>query len=296
MYTSGQFSGMFRVSKKLLRHYKEIGLLIPSEVDSSNGYLYYDKNLCEKMKKILYLRSLHISLNDIKAILELPEKDWLKKIHDQLVSIRAEQRMLERIETELVSLKKRISNEKELFDFMERKTEFNIRIFSLYTPIYVIGRAARIVHGSPEHMPTIQSLISDFYGDDVPSMIPNRKEPAMRFGICAEFIPQTREFTYMMGDQTFSQIENMKLPDSTRSYVIPSGDYLCVTFSAPDTETITSSALGEGYDKLFGWLGSSDEWESSSLGVAYEVYDNERFEVPSYPEMEIWTPIKPKVK
>lgn len=294
MYTSGQFSGMFRVSKKLLRHYKEIGLLIPTEVDSTNGYFYYDKNLCERMKKILYLRSLHISLSDIKLILELPEKDWLIKTHEHLTSIRAEQRMLERIETELVSLEKRISNGKELFKFMERKTELNIRIFNLDTPIHVIGRAARIIHGSPEHMPTIQSLVSDFYGDDVSSMIPNRKEPIMRFGICAEFSPQTGEFTYMMGDQTLLQTDNVELPASTRSYIIPSGDYLCVTFSAPDIETITSSTLWEGYDKLFGWLEKSDEWENSAFGVAYEVYDNERFEVPSYPEMEIWTPIKRK--
>ena len=49
MYTSGQFAGMFRVSKKLLRHYNDIGLLTPSEVNETNGYYYYDQISCEKM-------------------------------------------------------------------------------------------------------------------------------------------------------------------------------------------------------------------------------------------------------
>ena len=179
-----------------------------------------------------------------------------------------------------------------MFLFAVQKTEFSIRVFNLETPIYIIGKAVRIVHGSPEHGETINALISDYFGDDIPSIIPNRKKPTMRFGICAEFTNETGEFTYMIGDQIIGQI-GKKIPAATRSYEIPAGYYACVTFSAPDIESITGKSLGEGYDKLFGWLESSEEWESTVGGtVAYEVYDDERFEVPSYPQMDIWTPVR----
>ncbi len=295
MYTSGQFAGMFRVSKKLLRHYQEIGLLLPTEIDANNGYAYYNQDLCNRMKKILYLRSLHIPLSIIKQLVELSEDDWSEKVHQQLVDIRREQRSLERIEKEIISLEERLANKRDIFEKIEFETKFNISVFHLENPIYVIGRAARIVHGSPEHQPTIESLISNFYGDDVPSMIPNRREPGKRFGICAELNIETAEFTYMMGDQTLSNIDDVEIPKTTRSYVIPAGDYACVTFSASDTETLTTKTLGRGYDELFGWLGSSKEWENSVMGVAYEIYDDERFETPSWPEMDIWTPVKKKV-
>ena len=79
MYTSGQFSGMFRVSKKLLRHYHDIELLIPSEVDSSNGYFYYDQCALEKMKQIIYLRLLRMPLSDIKYLLGNSGDIWVTK-------------------------------------------------------------------------------------------------------------------------------------------------------------------------------------------------------------------------
>lgn len=293
VYTSGEFAGMFRVSKKLLRHYNEIGLLSPTKIDSSNGYAYYDNNQCEKMRLILYLRSLHLPLNQIGKFICTHKDDRLDEIYRHLVFIRSEQRALNRIESELISLKERISYGKEVLEFMDNKTDFSIRVFHLENPIYIVGRGVRIKHGSPEHMPSINSLISGYFGDDVPSMIPNRNLPIMRFGICAEFTPETGEFTYMMGDQIRQPVADDLLPETTRSYVIPSGEYACITFSAPDIGALTGAKLGEGYDRLFGWL-SESEWENSMMGVAYEVYDDERFEVPSWPEMDIWTPVKRK--
>ena len=297
MYTSGKFAGMFRVSKKLLRHYHDIGLLIPSAIDSANGYSYYDEISVKKMRSILYLRSLRIPLNEVKLLLEMPEKGWFDTIHGHLSHMRSEQRVVNRVEKELVSLEKKIINGKGVFDVAQKKTELLIRVFYLENPIFVTGRAVRVLYGSPEHNgpeSKLSALVSDYFSDDVPSMIPDRKEPVMRFGICAEFAPATGEFTYMMGDQTLRQIKDEQLPATTRNYLIPAGHYACVTFSAPDIDSIIAKMLGEGFDQLFRWLGASDEWESSVHGVAYEVYDDERFEVPSWPEMDIWTPVKKK--
>ena len=73
MYTSGQFAAMFRVSKKLLRHYNEIGLLTPSEIDQANGYSYYGEIERELMKQIMYLRALQMPLHEIIKLINLPK-------------------------------------------------------------------------------------------------------------------------------------------------------------------------------------------------------------------------------
>ena len=40
MLKIGEFSKLSRVSVRMLRHYDEVGLLAPSEVDSMTGYRY----------------------------------------------------------------------------------------------------------------------------------------------------------------------------------------------------------------------------------------------------------------
>lgn len=41
-YTIGQFAGKHQVSKKTLRHYRDIGLLEPAGIDPDNGYSFYE--------------------------------------------------------------------------------------------------------------------------------------------------------------------------------------------------------------------------------------------------------------
>ena len=294
MYTTGQFAGMFRVSKKLLRHYGELGLLVPSKIDSSNGYGSYDERACERMRHILYLRALRVPLADIGKLLDAQCSDWRALIRAHLYETRAELRSLARVEAELAALERRLTTGREIFQDMDKKTEFSIRILRLDEPIHVVGRAARVKPGTPEHMPTIDSLISGFFGDDVPASIPRRKTPGLRFGICAKWDEAAREFTYMMGDQTLDRLSDGELPPATRRYEIAAGDYACVTFAGPDNPSVTGPLLGEGYKRLFDWLKASDEWESAVQGAAYEVYEDERFEVPSWPEMDIITPVRRK--
>lgn len=38
----GAFSKLCRVTVKTLRHYEELGLLIPAEIDEWTGYRYYE--------------------------------------------------------------------------------------------------------------------------------------------------------------------------------------------------------------------------------------------------------------
>ena len=82
MLSIGEFSKICEVSTKTLRHYEEIGLLCPYEVNPENGYRYYS---LEQLKSILFIKRLkayHFSLEEIKAILksdEDPSQEYLQQ-------------------------------------------------------------------------------------------------------------------------------------------------------------------------------------------------------------------------
>ncbi|MCR9143874.1 MAG: MerR family transcriptional regulator [bacterium] len=70
MYSIGKFSLITRLSVKTLRHYHEIGLLVPDHVDEDSGYRYYRGAAVERARVILQLRDLDFPLQQIGEILK----------------------------------------------------------------------------------------------------------------------------------------------------------------------------------------------------------------------------------
>ena len=66
----GEFSRLCRVTVRTLRHYEEIGLLVPQIVDRSTGYRYYAIEQLQKMQDILRLKELGFSLEEIRDLWE----------------------------------------------------------------------------------------------------------------------------------------------------------------------------------------------------------------------------------
>lgn len=79
MYRIGEFSYLFKVTLKTLRHYDKIGLFSPKKVDEFTGYRYYDDSQVEEFKKILALKELKFSLEDIKTLKESATMEFLQK-------------------------------------------------------------------------------------------------------------------------------------------------------------------------------------------------------------------------
>ena len=70
MIRIGDFSKLSRVSIKTLRYYDEMGLLKPIEVDRFTGYRYYDFHQLPRLYRILALKELGFSLEEIGRFLE----------------------------------------------------------------------------------------------------------------------------------------------------------------------------------------------------------------------------------
>jgi DNA-binding transcriptional MerR regulator len=66
----GVFARLSQLSIPTLHHYDEIGLLKPISVDSANGYRYYSVSQLPRLNRILALKDLGFSLEQIEQVLE----------------------------------------------------------------------------------------------------------------------------------------------------------------------------------------------------------------------------------
>lgn len=113
MFKIGDFSRIAHVSVKTLRHYAHEGLLVPVWIDRYSGYRYYTLDQLAQLNRVLALKDLGFSLDQIKHLLksglstdELKGMLRLKKVELKLHVFEEQQRLarvekrLEQIETE----------------------------------------------------------------------------------------------------------------------------------------------------------------------------------------------------
>lgn len=70
MYQIGEFSKINRVTVKTLRYYEKMGLLEPAYIDESNGYRYYTSEQLPLIHKIIALRQMDFSIQEILTFLD----------------------------------------------------------------------------------------------------------------------------------------------------------------------------------------------------------------------------------
>jgi DNA-binding transcriptional MerR regulator len=110
MFRIGDFSRIARVSARLLRFYDEIGLLTPAHADPQTGYRYYTVAQLSDLNRILVLKELGFSLEQVRAIVgasvsnaELRNMLLLRR-NDVEQTLAAEAQRLRQIETRIAQL------------------------------------------------------------------------------------------------------------------------------------------------------------------------------------------------
>ncbi len=69
MLKIGEFALLAQISIRMLRHYDEIGLLRPAHVDPGTGYRYYLPEQLPRLNRILALKDLGLSLDEVRYLL-----------------------------------------------------------------------------------------------------------------------------------------------------------------------------------------------------------------------------------
>ena len=110
MYKIGEFSNLAKTTVKTLRYYEKKGLLEPIFI-SDSGYRYYDTSQLVSLAKIVSLRQIGLSINDIKNILN--DGDFEDKLEKRKSSL----------EKELIEYKYQLSKINYLLEDRDMKYE-----------------------------------------------------------------------------------------------------------------------------------------------------------------------------
>ncbi len=113
MIRIGDFSKLSRVSIKTLRFYDEMGLLKPLEVDRFTGYRWYGYEQLPRLHRILALKDLGFSLEEIghllesdlsagqmRGMLKLRQEEIRQRVQEEAERLERVERWLRQIEQE----------------------------------------------------------------------------------------------------------------------------------------------------------------------------------------------------
>jgi len=108
LLTIGEFSKMTYLSVKALRHYHDVGLLEPADIDPSSGYRRYTADQVATAQAIRRFRDLDMPIDQVRTVLHAPDEGTRNQaILDHLATM---QEQLERTQQTVSSLQSLLSS------------------------------------------------------------------------------------------------------------------------------------------------------------------------------------------
>ncbi|MDR0847968.1 MAG: MerR family transcriptional regulator [Propionibacteriaceae bacterium] len=84
VYRIGEFSKLGKTTVKTLRYYDEVGLLSPADVDEWNGYRYYSASQLFDLYRIVALRQIGFSIDEIRQLATAQSLDLIERRREEL--------------------------------------------------------------------------------------------------------------------------------------------------------------------------------------------------------------------
>ena len=117
MFKIGDFSRLGQVSTRMLRHYDKLGLLVPEHTDKWTGYRYYTIQQLSRLHRIIALKDLGLSLQQITDLLG-EDNDLPNEQLRGMLSIKRSQ-----IETEMAEMQQRLAQVEARLQQLEHEDE-----------------------------------------------------------------------------------------------------------------------------------------------------------------------------
>lgn len=83
MYLIGEFSKIAKVSIDTIRHYEDVGILLPHFVDEETGYRYYSVQELQRLKYIRKFVNVGFTLKEIKKLDDVTGKGRITILKDK---------------------------------------------------------------------------------------------------------------------------------------------------------------------------------------------------------------------
>ena len=114
----GDFSRATHLSVKTLRHYHQVALLEPAEVNSDTGYRYYRTDQIGTAQIIRRFRELDMPIDEVRAVLGTADQD----VRNALIAAH-----LDRLEAELAQTRAAVSSLRDLLQHPDAPIEVEQR-------------------------------------------------------------------------------------------------------------------------------------------------------------------------
>lgn len=150
MLKIGDFSKLAHVTVKTLRHYASLGLLQPAWTDRYTGYRYYSLGQLPRLNRILALKDLGFTLDQIRALLDtqLSPRD-LRRMFNQ-----KQDELQEHLLTEQARLK-RVAERLQQIEQEGRLSGAEVTIKSI--PVqWIVSQHARLPEGQDLHTASLE--------------------------------------------------------------------------------------------------------------------------------------------
>jgi DNA-binding transcriptional MerR regulator len=151
MFRIGEFSKLARVSGRQLRHYDQLNLLTPDYIDPQTGYRYYAAQQIPRLNRILSLKELGLSLEQIARLLN--ENISTDEIRGMLVMKKAQ---LEQMLHEEIARFRYIESRIEQIDKAGQLEEYGLVLKSIPPQQFISNR--HICKSLPEALMVLQEM------------------------------------------------------------------------------------------------------------------------------------------
>jgi DNA-binding transcriptional MerR regulator len=232
MLKIGDFSALSQVSIKTLRYYDERGLLSPAHIDSDTGYRYYAAAQISQLHRILALKDLGFSLDQIAKCLE--QQVTAEQMRGMLVLREAEQQA--RVEEE----RDRLSRLRSRIRLIEQETRMPQEVLLKEVPAQWVASVRETIPNYPS--------IGALYPRVAAALGPAMGDKVIAFAIWHN--PEYREsdvdaeagFFLHKPPAAVAGVRVYELPSATSASIIHNGSY---------------QRLPEAYDALLRWVASN---------------------------------------
>lgn len=103
LLTIGEFSRLTHVSVKALRHYHDVGLLAPADIDRSSGYRFYAAAQAPRAQLIRRFRDMDMPLDQIKVVLTAADPEERDRVI--VAHLRSMEHQLEQTQATVAALR-----------------------------------------------------------------------------------------------------------------------------------------------------------------------------------------------
>ncbi|WP_169743919.1 MerR family transcriptional regulator [Deinococcus misasensis] len=217
----GKFSQLTRISVRSLRFYDQVGLFRPLYTDPDTGYRYYQPEQFEVAERIRMFRSMDVSLEDIRTILDSNHPDTTREVlerHRQQVlqQIQTCQRILEQLD--------RISEEKQSYRVEE--------VWLSDVPLIGYSTISGLKDIERYRLEAVRKLTPLASGGVLYAIQKNLLDPERLQGLMEhQRVLNPRAFEVTFGMQVPDTQSPVKLP--LQYAIVPEGKYLKATHYGP---------------------------------------------------------------